>query len=165
MKLKALTRKVRPQGLPWSPLGCAWAVGAAVIPNSPSPRCFHTRQRAQIQSKKQWPHPGVATDRGTPPRPPAHPSVPASHAVWASLSHNCLGQEKLCFESLKETRSASLEPATQSSPCRSRLGLLDSLQCVIPADRSPPLVGLTPLSLSGLSSEDLRVTRALLSLG
>lgn len=160
MKLKALTRKVGPRGLPWSPLGCAWAVGVAVIPNSPSPRCFHTRQRAQIQSKKQeWPLTGEH------PPAPAHPSVPASHAVWASLSHNCLGQEKLCFESLKETRSASLEPATQSSPCRSRLGLLDSLQCVIPADRSPPLVGLTPLSLSGLSSEDLRVTRALLSLG
>ena len=108
--------------------------------------------------------PRSAIDPGTPPhRPRINACLPLT--VWASLSHNCLGQEKLCFESLKETRSASLEPATQSSPCRSRLGLLDSLQCVIPADRSPPLVGLTPLSLSGLSSEDLRVTRALLSLG
>lgn len=128
-------------------------------PGAFTPGKEHKSRAKSSGHTQEWPLTGEH------PPAPAHPSVPASHAVWASLSHNCLGQEKLCFESLKETRSASLEPATQSSPCRSRLGLLDSLQCVIPADRSPPLVGLTPLSLSGLSSEDLRVTRALLSLG
>lgn len=78
---KSSGKKVDPEippGVPWALPGL-WLQLSSRIPLHS--QCFHTKQRAQIQGKKQWPHPGVAIDRGTtPPTPPSHQFLPPTHS-------------------------------------------------------------------------------------